>query len=781
MNINFSLHKRRMQWLVGILILAVIGVLGRLYYFQVIRFSEYQLEAIRQQTRETSISPNRGTIYDRNMRILASSAVVERVFISPAELDIKPNADGKFEPDEESEEMRKAKAARLVSEFFSEFFELDYDWVYERTQRLHRRDETIKSKVDIIIANQVRQFAVDHRIIGIYFGQETKRVYPYSNLAAHVIGFTGAENNGLLGIEARYNEYLKGTAGRIVTARDARNNLMSSEYETYIDAQNGSNLVLTIDWTIQSFLERHLETAFAETQAAQRVAGAIMCVHTGEILAIATLPNFDLNDPFKWDEEVMKFINLEWADYQAIDKEIERLENERESIFSEEEKEKERSRLRDLSKLYKLWKNKIITEPYEPGSTFKVITAAMTIEEKASSEHERFYCSGMLHIGGFDINCHVRHGHGSLTFAEGLKVSCNPVTMISAERVTAPVFLKYFDAFGYNEKTGIDLPGETIGLTHSQMGSVELATSSFGQTFNITPIQHLVGLAAVANGGKVVTPRVVRAIVDDSGNVIRNFEPEIKRTVLSGETSQLISRILAEGVADGGSGRNAFVKGYQIAAKTGTSQKRGPHDDDEARIGSTAAYAPADDPQVVILIIIDEPDLTISSMFGGVIAAPHIAKTLADTLPYLGIEPQYTDEELAELQVLVRGYALQKVDVAIEDIVSRGLDYHIEGTGEFVRAQIPRQGSKLRKGGRIILYTEDSSPEDNLIEVPNVLSVTAETANRRITDAGLNINIIGASGRNSGASAHKQNPEAGEQVPRGTIITVEFMYQDSTE
>ena len=780
---NINLHKRRMQWIAGILILAVIGVLGRLYYFQVVKFSEYQLEAIRQQTRETSISPNRGMIYDRNMRILASSSAVERVFISPAELNIKSKANGEYEPDEETEKMRKEKAAVLVSEYFSALFGLDYDWVYERTQRANRRDETIKPKVDIIIANQVRQFAADNRIAGIYFAQETRRVYPYSNLAAHVIGFTGAENNGLLGIEAKYNEYLRGVAGRIVTARDAKNNLMSSEYETYIDAKNGSNIVLTIDWTIQNFLERHIETAFAESQAAQRVLGVIMDVHTGEILALVIKPDFDLNEPLKWDDEVMKYINLDWADNQAVERDLRRLEAERDNGFDEEERESERERLIRLTKLNKLWKNKVITEPYEPGSTFKVITAAMALEEKAVGEHDRFYCGGVLMIGGHDIHCHVRHGHGSLTFAEGLKVSCNPVTMATAERITAPVFLKYFEAFGYNEKTGIDLPGETVGLTHRQMGSVELATSSFGQTFNITPIQHLVALAAVANGGKILTPRVVKSIIDDSGNIIKNFEPEIKRTILSGETTKIISRILAEGVADRerGGARNAFVKGYQVAAKTGTSQKRGAHDDPEARIGSTVAYAPADNPQIVMLIIVDEPDLRVSSMFGGVIAAPYIARTLADTLPYLGIEPQYTAEEIAELQVLVRGYALQKVDVSVEDIVSRGLEYHIEGSGEFVRVQIPRQGSRLRKGGRIILYTGDSSPEDNLIIVPDVLSVAAETADRRLNEAGLNINIVGAAGRNSGAAAYKQSPEAGERVPKGTIVTVEFMHQDSTE
>lgn len=770
-----------MQCVIGLVIIGIVAVVLQLYYIQVIRFSEWQLEAIRQQTRETPIRPNRGNIYDRNMRLLAGSAAVERVFISPAELGIRAKADGEFEPDEATAQMRAEKAARLVSEFFSELFELDYDWVFERTQRKHRRDETIRSRVEMSVAEQVRQFAADNRIIGIHFAKESKRIYPYSNLAAHVIGFTGADNTGLLGIEARYDEYLRGVPGRIVTARDARNNLMSSEYETYIGAQNGNSLVLTIDWSIQNFLERHIETAFAEAQPRQRVAGVVMDVNTGEILAMATKPDFDLNEPFRIDEETMRFINLHWAQLDEIDAEIERLKAERGDELSEQQIEQEINRLRERAKLNKLWNNKVITEPYEPGSTFKVITAAIALEEGTSSESDMFTCTGMHHVGGHDIRCHVRHGHGRLNFVEGLQVSCNPVTMLTAEKIGAEIFAKYFDAFGFNERTGIDLPGETIGITHDRFGPAELATASFGQTFTITPIQNIVALAAVANGGHIVTPRVVRAIVDDAGNIIRNFEPEIRRTVLSGETSRSIARILADGVASEiGSGRNAGVKGYRIAAKTGTSEKRGGRDDEYARIGSTTAFAPADDPQIAILIMVDEPDLSASRVaYGGVIAAPYIRAVLADTLPYLGIEPQFTDEEIAERQVLVRDYRMQEVSSAKEDIVSRGLEPVVKGGGEFVMAQIPRQGNSLRRGGRVILYTEDSLPErnsQNLVTVPDVFNTTAEAANRTITDAELNINISGVTSMGSGAAAYRQQPAAGEQVPKGTIITVEFRH-----
>ena len=780
---NFTLHKWRMRFIVFLMMAGVILILWRLYYFQVIRFTDLQLEAIRQQTRETPIRPNRGNIYDRNMRVLATNVSVERIFISPATLGISPrqgvDRDEQFLSDEATPEMRRAKAARLISEFFSELFELEYDWVFERTQRVNRRDETIMAGVEINIANQVRQFAADNRIIGIHFAKESKRIYPYSGLAAHVLGFTGADNTGLLGVEARFDEFLRGTPGRIITARDARNNLMSSEYETYISASNGLNVVLTIDWGMQNFLEKQLAIAFAETQPKQGVAGVIMCVHTGEILAMANKPTFDLNAPFTIDENIMRYINLHWDQMVQLERQIAALETERERELTEEEIRS----LTNRAKLNRLWNNNVITEPYEPGSTFKVITAAIGLESGTSRENDMFSCTGSMHIGGFNIGCHHRAGHGSLSFARGLQVSCNPVSMVTAERIGADTFIKYFDAFGFNELTGIDLPGEAMGQNHRQMGSVELATSSFGQTFTITPIQNVVGMAAVANGGHIVTPRVVRAIKDDAGNVVKSFEPEIKRTVLSSGTAEAMARILAEGVASPiGSGRNARVEGYGVAAKTGTSQKRGPNDDEAARIGSTIAFAPADNPQIVVLIIVDEPDVTVSSVFGGTIAAPRIAGVLADALPYLGIEPQFTEEEIAMRSVAVRDYRMQRVSEATEDILSRGLTYVVEGNGEFVLAQVPRQGGSLRRGGRIILYTEDSLPErnaDNLAEVPNVLNIRAEAANQILTNAGLNINISGVSHMGSGAVAYRQTPEAGTQVPRGTIVTVEFRHGDT--
>ncbi|MCL1859860.1 MAG: penicillin-binding transpeptidase domain-containing protein [Oscillospiraceae bacterium] len=740
---NYKLKKSRMFIVSLIIIAGITAVLFKLYDIQITNFKTYQDQAIQQQTGDIPISPQRGIIYDRNMKVLASNAPVEQVFISPVEI-------------------KNDDEAKLISQGLSEILGVDYEDIYIKTQKKNRKDENIKHNVEISVANKVREFKLENDIDAIYFRPETKRIYPYSNLAAQVIGFTGTDNEGRFGVEYQFDEYLKGVPGRIITAKNALGKSMNSEYSTYIDAQQGNNVILTIDWAIQNFLEKNLEAAFSESQPRERVTGIVMDVNTGEILAMATIPSFDLNNPGIIDPEIMQYINLD-------DKTLLYIENK--EFESEEAREDEIN----LQKLFKLWNNKAITEPYEPGSTFKVITASMGLEEKVVKETDGFYCPGYYVVSGIRISCHLYGGHGSETFAEGLKESCNPVLMQTAERVGNVAFLKYFDAFGYNQKTGIDLPSEAGSITHKpeNFRTVELATSSFGQRFKITPIQQLTGIAAVANGGKLVTPHVVKAIVDDDGNIIKSFDTEIKRMVISEDTSKRLSGILADGVANGGAARNAFVKGYDVAAKTGTSEKEVGTD---ARIGSCIAYAPADNPQVALIIIVDEP--SVGSVYGGVIAAPYVSRTLADILPYLGIEPKYS--EMAESYIVVKNYGMQKIANVKEDIISKGLKYTVVGDGEFVREQIPKAGSSLLKGGNIILYT-DNIQEKETVEIPDVTGMTAGQANKRIIDAGLNINIIGAENMDSNAIALKQEPMAGEFVAIGTIVTVEFRHNSITD
>ena len=742
-NTTFKLKKSRMFTVSMLIILGITVVLFKLYDIQVVNFKLYQDKAIQQQTGDIPISPQRGIIYDRNMKILASNAPVEEIFIAPADIKNK-------------------EEAGLIAQGLSEILGMDYDEIYKKTQKTNRKYENIKHQVEVSTANQVREFQLEHNLKAINFRPETKRIYPFSNLAAQVIGFTGADNEGRFGVEYQYDEYLRGVPGRIITAKNALGKSMTSEYSTYIDAQNGNNVVLTLDWAMQSFLEKNLESALAESQPRERVTGIVMNVNTGEIYAMATKPDFDLNNPTAIDENILKYINLDLKTLDNIEKK---------EFESEEDKEKEINK----EKLFKLWNNKAISEPYEPGSTFKPVTAAMCLEEKVVSETDRFYCSGSYTVAGIAIPCHLHRGHGSQSFAEGLQDSCNPVLMQIAERVGGATFLKYFDAFGYNHKTGVDLPSEAGSITHkpANFRTVELATASFGQRFKVTPLQQLAGIAAIANGGKLVTPHIVKSIVDNDGNVIKSFDPEIKRMVVSEETTKILSKILADGVSGGRAARNAFVKGYDVAAKTGTSQKEVGTD---GRIGSCVAYAPADNPQVAIIIIVDEP--SVGSVYGGVIAAPYISKTLADILPYMGIEPAYSD--IADSYIAVKNYNMQKVENAKEDLTAKGLKFTVVGTGEFVREQIPKAGSSLLKGGNIILYT-DSIQEKETITVPEVIGMTAEQANKKIIGAGLNINIIGAEDMKSSAIALKQEPAAGEVVAIGTIISVEFRHNSLTD
>lgn len=735
---NFIKGKSKAR--IGVLMFALLlfgaYVIYNLYTIQIVDYEIYQAKAIEQQTSDTVIKPRRGTIYDRNMKILAESATVYRVFIAPNEI----------ETDEER---------RLISQGLSEILGVEYDFVYKKSKQVHRKDETIKKNVEKELSQKVRQFMDEHNIKSIHFAEETKRYYPSENLASHVLGFTGADNEGRLGVEFQYDTDLKGVEGKIIRATNAQGRATALDpYESYIEAKNGNNLVLTLDWGLQYILENNLDTALAESQAENRVTGIIMNVNNGEILAMATKPDFDLNNPYTLNDYYTNLLD--------------------EMTFETEDQKKQK----ETNLLYEMWKNKAITEPYEPGSTFKPVTVAMALEENAVKLTDRFYCSGSYSKAGFPkpIGCHLLSGHGNVTFAEGLQESCNPTMMQTAEKVGNSKFYQYFNAFGYTEKTGIDLPGEAGSIYHSEKDFrvTELAVYSFGQTFKVTPIQHITALAAVANGGKIVTPHIVKKIVDDDNNVIKSFDTVVKRQVISENTSNQVSQVLAEGVSNGRAARNAYVKGYNVAAKTGTSQKRDSEDETD-RIGSCMGYAPADNPEIIVLFIVDEP--TVGSVYGGVIAAPYISKILTESLPYLGFDPSYTEQEIAELSVTVMDYKGQQVSEAKAQIEERGLKVTIEGDGAVVRDQIPKVGSTLPKGGSVILYT-DNIENQNLITVPDVMNLTAEKANKKIVNAGLNINIIGAEDMNSSAIAIRQSPEAGDKVPLGTVVEVEFRHYD---
>lgn len=736
---------KRVSIVILIFVMMLVLLVKNLVKEQIIKSEYYREKAVEQYTTEMSINPKRGTIYDRNMKALCMSASVENVFVSPNEV--------------------KKEDEELIAAFLAETLEVDKQNIIDHLGNKKNKYYVVKYQVERETCDEIRTWMSKNEFTdGIHFEENTKRYYPYGNLASHVLGFTGYDNSGVYGIEAKYNNILKGAPGKIVTARDGVGKTMPFEYEDYIGAENGQNLVLTIDWTIQSFLEKALDAALVDTGADNRVLGIVMDVNTCEVLAMSVKPDYDPNTPYILDEKSQKLLDS----FEG----------------TEEEKNAYRKTL-----LETLWKNKCVTELYEPGSTFKLITSAIALEENKVNESDTFYCTGSMHVDGWGkpISCHKKGGHGRETFEEGLQNSCNPVFMQLAARIGKNTFYRYFEEFGCMDITGIDLPGESSGIYHTNLSlfnNVELATYSFGQTFTVTPINLLTSVCAVANGGNLMKPYIVKALTDDDGNITETFEPTLVRQVVSEQTSETIMQYLAGGI-NVGSTKNAYVKGYQVAAKTGTAEKHGAEKDKYQNItpyvGSCVAFAPADDPQVAILIAIDTP--TKGQYYGGVIAAPVVSQVLSDTLPYLNIAPELTDEEKQSMAVAVTDYRTLTVDEAKEKIKKAGFRCKVVGKGEVVNEQFPREGTKISADGIVVLYTSGESPANN-VTVPNCIGLSASAANKAIINSSLNIIMEGTyrEGVNGAlAVAVSQTPAAGESVRPGTVVTVSFKHLDGTD
>ncbi len=746
---NKHTYIRKMTARTAVVAVAFLACLACLLYnlvdIQIKNADFYQQKAVQQYTTESSINPKRGTIYDRNMTVLAASVSAENVFISPNEI----------EPEDEDK----------IAEYLSSKLGVAKENIIEWMQKKSNKYRMVKVKVDREVTNEIRTWMKENDLSdGIHFEENTKREYPYGNLASHVLGFTGYDNNGVYGIEAEYDSVLKGAPGKIITALDGVGQSMPFEYEDYISAENGSNVVLTIDSEIQRFLEKALDAALADTKAQNRVLGIVMDVNTFEILAMSVKPDYDPNSPDVLDEASQK-------KYDSF-------------VGTEEETAKYRQSL-----LSTLWKNKCVTELYEPGSTFKLVTSAIALEENKVSVSDTFYCSGSLKIDGWSkpIYCHKHSGHGSETFEEGLQNSCNPVFMQLAERIGKEKFYRYFEEFGCMDITGIDLPSEASGLYHTNLtnfNQVELATYSFGQTFTITPIRLLASVSAVANGGKLMQPYVVKALTDNNGNIIETYEPKMVRQIISQKTSDTIMEYLAAGI-NVGSTKNAYVKGYNVAAKTGTAEKHGAEKEAAGNItpyvGSCVAFAPADDPQIAILIAIDTP--TAGQYYGGVVAAPVVSQVLSDTLPYLNIAPELTDEEKESMAVTVKNYRSMTVSEAKEKIEALGFDVKVVGKGDVVSEQFPKEGTSIWGDGVIVLYTGGELPAQTST-VPDCIGLSASVANKKIINSNLNIYIEGSYREGVGGAAAvavSQSPAAGEKVTPGTVVTVSFKHLDGTD
>ena len=745
---------------IGLIIaIAFIILMVRIFWLQTVGFEKYQNLVISQMTTVSTVKAERGKIYDKNGNVLATSITAYRVFISPRtiEQNQKDVDDGTSD-----KEVAVENYAHLISDQLSKILDVTYEKVQENIAYTQYLDRTIARDVDEESADRVRAFIKEYELEDmVYLEATSKRYYPNNDLASHVIGFTSNDGAGLYGLELQYNSYLKGTDGKYITARDSHGNEMPYDYESYIPAQNGYDIVTTIDTHMQAVLEEELLATLTECQASNRACGIIIDVKTGAILAMATSEGYNLNTPRELNNYytgVLANSGFESGsdEYTALRQEL----------------------------LFEMWQNKAITDTYMPGSTFKVITTAMTLEEHEVNVNEMFTCTGSMKVGNRTIKCHKLTGHGHVTFARGLQESCNPVLMTIGLRLGTERYKKYFEAFGYFDKTGIDLPGEANSIFFDPFTEIDLAVASFGQNFKITAMQQLCGITAVANGGYLVTPHIVDKVIDASGNPIYEFESESSRQVVSTAVCRTISEILEEGVSGGFGGKNCYVAGYKIAAKTGTSEKMDKIDENgerSFRVASCIAYAPADDPKVAMILIVDEP--TVGTRYGSMVAAPYVANVMEDILPYMGIDPEYTAEELENLAIETPSLLYWYPDQAKEYAEAVGFEVEIVGEGKFVMQQTPVKGTQVeKKNARIVLYLGDSEPSAE-ISVPNLIGKTAVAANQLLINAGLNIKLEGSTTHLAGTNAVvvSQSHEYGSKVNRGEVITVVMRYIDEEE
>ena len=731
--------KKRTLIYFGLFLAALVLLLGRIAYWQGIRGSELRARAESQQTARTNVTASRGTIYDRNGKALAESSSVNTVICNP-------------------QQIKKDEAAEIVSKYLSDILSLDYDEVYKKVTK-NNQYQTIKKRITVEESAAIQELKKNNdlkkKFTGVYFETDSKRYYSFS-IAPHVIGFTGYDNNGLQGIEKTFDDALTGRAGSVFSAKTASGVSMDYQYEEREDAQKGADVVLTIDETIQHYLEKYLANAVKECALKEGAAGIIMNPKTCEIYAMVTKPDFNLNAPY----DVEQFKNEAYGlDQQP----------EFDNINSSDEEKKDAA---IAAMRNKMWRNKAISDTYEPGSTFKILTAAMALEENVVSLDTPFYCPGYKQVADRTIRCHKTTGHGAETFLQGVQNSCNPVFMETGLRVGSEKFMEYFKAFGLTQRTGIELIGESNSIYyHNKLSETDLATSSFGQGFSITPIQLITAVSAVINGGNLMKPQIVKEIRNDNG-VVKSYQPQIVNKVISEETSKMMREILETVVSSpNGGGKNAYIKGYRIGGKTGTSEKGR---NNNKRIASFIGFAPADDPQIICLIMLDEPQVT--NRYGGTIAAPIAGKVIEDTLEYLGVERQYTESEAANVSVTVPELRGLSIEDAKAEINKYKLSISVKGSGEQILDQLPKPGASVTEGSTVIAYTEEQEGE-NLVTVPNVEGLSIQAAKKKLELAGLNFEIAGAGLSNTtGAYAAKQSIPAGEKVAAATVVSVEFRH-----
>lgn len=775
-----------------VIVVLLLALIIKVAYWQLVRGEDMRAAVERQQTGSTNVIAARGTIYDRNGKALAESATVNTLICNPQDVD--KNSD-------------EHKEAEFIAEKLSVILDMDYDRIYSLLTK-NNRYQVIKKRLTVEETEQIKALknkANDEETAKIFkavtFEEDSKRYYSY-NVAPSILGFTGYDNNGMQGIELTFDNELTGRAGSVKTAQSASGTtLEDQQYEAYSGAAKGADVILTIDETIQHYLEKHLETAVRDSELKEGAAGIVMNPKTGEILAMSTKPDFDANNPYDVTQFEKYSVDFEYhsdildRDMTAEDqknifgasdtkkaasdskKSEEDEEDELDTSLLTEERKEELLNERNTAMRNKMWRNKAISDAYEPGSTFKIITAAAALEEKVVNLETPFVCGGVKKLGGHDIHCHVSSGHGAQTFLEGVKHSCNVVFMETGLKLGSDKFKEYFDAFGLTRKTNIELVGETRSIFYNKekLSDTDIATSSFGQGFNVTPIQLITAVSAVVNGGNLLKPQIVKEIRNNAG-VIKSYQPEIVNKVISEETSAAMRDILEQVVsAPDGTGKNAYISGYRIGGKTGTSQKG--DRSGSKRIASFIGFAPADDPQIVCLIMLDEPQ--VANKFGGTIAAPVAGAVIEDTLEYLGVERQYKDNESAAPKISVPDVRDLDLSDAKEELSSAGFRVKISGKGAKIVDQLPKPGLQLSKDSIVLLYT-DENVEAKLVTVPDLTGVRISDARDILQSRGLNFETIGA-GQNTtgGAYAVKQSIEAGSEVPPATVVGVEFRHSAS--
>ena len=734
-------QRLRQRTAILILLILVLGfgaAVLRLTYLTTVQSSELQESAVDLQLADTTVSAKRGTIYDANGNVLAESASVWQVVMSPVNF--------------KNDKQRQAAAKGL-----SEIFDLEYNDVLDDTKQqshyvvVKRRIESDEREKVLELIDTLKK---DYSCSGvIQLLDDYKRYYPKNSLASSVIGFTGSDDQGLEGIEYEYDSYLSGTPGRIITAQNARGTDMPFRYEQNVESEDGNNVYLTIDETIQSICEKYMQKGVEDNNVLNKGVCIAMDVNTGAILARVTTDGYDLNNPYELSAKDKKKIK---------------------STPKKKQAEAESAALSNM------WRNKAVADTYMPGSVFKMCVASAALEENLVNEKTSFTCTGSILVEGETIHCSNIAGHGTQSFVEAISNSCNPAFVQIGQMLGASKFRQYYQGFGFSDKTGIDLPGEAEDSfwKEGKMGGVDLAVASFGQNFSITPIQMITACAAVSNGGYVVQPHVVSKITDSKGNVIKTVDKKVKRQVISDDTSKKMNEYLEYNTERQGAVAG-YISGYKVAGKTGTSEKKGvtkvESSFSEDYISSFCGYAPADDPQIAMLVFFDTPDG--DAYYGSQVSSPVFINIMSEVLPYLDVKTSYTDEELGYVDASAGDYTGISVDEAKTAVEADGFTATVKGNGSTVISQIPTVSSGLQKGGSIVLYT-DSNSQSETVSVPSLIGLSPDEVNDVASAYGLNVSFSGAT--TSSGTSSSQNIEAGTSVSPGTVITVSFADSSST-